>query len=70
MAIELHVIEEEYDLTSYLLLFVHDDSECENCGRSIETNPMRFYPFVICIDDEDNWIVCTDCAKNVIYPGE
>lgn len=69
MAIELHVVEEESELTSYLSLFVHEDSECENCDLDLGKSA-AFYPFVICIDDDESWLVCTDCAANVIYPGE
>ena len=70
MAIELHVIEEEYDLSSYLSLFVHEDAMCEACDLGLSKDSSAFYPFVICIDDEDSWLVCADCASNVIYPGE
>lgn len=71
MAIELHVVEEEQDLTSYLSLFLPEYAECENCealvGRDAKS---RFRSLVICIDDDDSWLVCLDCAASVVYPGE
>jgi hypothetical protein len=31
----------------------------------------RFYPLVVCIDEEDDsWLICMECAGAVVYPGE
>lgn len=70
MAIELHVIEQVQDLTEYLELFIPEDSSCENCDDAVGKDFGRFHSFVLCVDEDDSWLVCFDCALPVIYPGE
>ena len=59
-----------------LVDFLSDDSQCANCNTVVGFAYRKFFPCVVCIEvnDEDNeenvWVVCTDCAMPVINPGE
>lgn len=73
--IELYVVEsaDQVELVenSYLVEFLHD-AQCENCDVVVGYyDASKFFPCVICLEGEDDvWVVCTDCASGVLYPGE
>jgi hypothetical protein len=68
--IELHVIEEEEDLTSAETagLDVYSTETCENCMDQVGVieEGTNFNPFAVLLDDESEWIVCTSCADAVL----
>lgn len=74
MAIELYVAEtpdavraaRSSDLVDFL-----NDAQCANCDVVVGFYVNKFFSCVICVEDEDDvWVVCTDCASGVIAPGE
>lgn len=74
MAIELYVIESPSQVhasgSSDLVGFLKE-AQCKNCDVVVGFYLSKFFPCVICVEDEDNaWVVCTDCASGVIAPGE
>ena len=68
--IELHVIEEEEDLSTAEVagLDVYSTETCDNCMDSVGVieEGASFNPFVVLLDDETEWIVCTSCAEPVL----
>ncbi len=74
MAIELYVAETpdavratgSEGLAEFLV-----DAQCANCDVVVGFEMRKFFPCVICIEnEEDVWLVCLDCASGVISPGE
>lgn len=67
--VELHFIETAHDLASAELagLDVYEDDTCDTCHEPIgEQRVEKFVPFVILLDDEQEWVVCADCAEPVL----
>lgn len=72
VSIQLYVVEtaeqakqaEALDLVE----FDADDTVCENCDVAIGYINSRFFPCVICIEDDsdDTWLVCLECAGGVL----
>jgi len=74
VSITLYVVENSdeavTDEITDLVEFTHDDNECDNCGLVVGFSANRFFPCVVCVEHEDVWIVCLECAGGVIYPGQ
>ena len=74
MAIELYVAEtpDEVKATgSAQLSDFLEDASCANCDVVVGFDARKFFPCVICIEDEEDvWVVCLECASGVVYPGE
>lgn len=50
-----------------LIEFDSDDTVCENCDVAVGFINNRFFPCVICVEDEDDiWLVCAECAGGVL----
>ena len=50
---------------------LQDDDQCASCGDTIGITGNKFLSCVICIDESDDyWLVCTECASNVITPAQ
>lgn len=67
--IEMHLIESTQDAHDAELvgLTLFDDDSCDNCHEPIGDNRVeKFKPFVILLDDESEWVVCSDCADPVL----
>ena len=67
--IEMHTIEEPSDVTlaNDAGLDVYDDETCNNCQQEVgSTSKGTFVPFAVLLDDENEWIVCLDCAEPVL----
>jgi len=71
VGIQLYVVEtaeqakqaESLDLAE----FFADDTVCENCDVAIGFINNRFFPCVICVEEEDDiWLVCMECAGGVL----
>jgi hypothetical protein len=68
--IEMHLIESSKDVQSAnnVGLSVDNDEVCEECllpvGEVVGSS--KFASFVLCLDDEDEWVVCADCARPVL----
>jgi hypothetical protein len=51
--------------------FLQDDDQCASCGDEIGITGNKLIPCVVCIDEmDDYWLVCTECASDVIKPGQ
>lgn len=51
--------------------FLQDDDQCASCGGTIGITGNKFLSCVVCIDESDDyWLVCTECASNVITPAQ
>ena len=74
MAIELYVAETPqavHATGSDGLIDFLEDAQCANCDVVVGFEMSKFFPCVICIEDEEDvWLVCLDCAAGVISPGE
>ena len=71
VSIQLYVVETAEQARQAELLdlidFSADDAVCENCDVAIGFINSRFSPCVICVeDDDDTWLVCTECAGGVL----
>lgn len=69
--IELHVMENNADVSDGLVagLLEVDDldaPECAACAEDIGHIAGTFYPYAVALDDETQWMVCTECAGPVI----
>lgn len=67
--IELHTIESVDDLALAEIagLDIGDNEICESCTTEVGVVDSRnFEPFVYCLDDESEWIVCLDCADPIL----
>jgi hypothetical protein len=70
--IELHTLDNEADAASAenLGLITFGEIEiCENCGERVAHTPNGFIECVVVLDDEDEWLLCVDCASPVTDPG-
>lgn len=74
MAIELYVAETPqavHATGSEGLIDFLEEAQCANCDVVVGFEMSKFFPCVICIEDEEDiWLVCLDCAAGVINPGE
>lgn len=71
--IELHVMENNADvgdgLTAGLLETRDlDDPQCSACTSGVGHKDGTFYPYAVALDEDDQWMVCTECASPVIDP--
>jgi len=66
--IEMHLIENAKDVISAEIagLEVYPDEKCENCFTLVGDGGKSFVPFLIVLDDEDEWVVCKECATPVL----
>lgn len=66
--IEMHLIETAHDVdaASVAGLDILDDERCEQCQESVGVTDDGFVAFVVCLDDEAEWIVCAGCADAVL----
>jgi hypothetical protein len=68
--IEMHLIEEEEDLSTAEVagLDVYATETCDHCMDSVGVieEGTSFNPFVVLLDDESEWIVCSSCADPVL----
>lgn len=65
----MHLIENAHDAISAETagLEVFADEKCENCFIVVgDSAGKKFVPFLIILDDEDEWIVCKECATPVL----
>ena len=64
----MHLIEEPHDVdaanTAGLDLF--EDESCEHCHTRVGVTDAGFIAFVVCLDDEAEWITCAECATPVL----
>jgi hypothetical protein len=74
MRIELRVFQNSEDAKAIeakdLFEFAIDEDECENCGLQVGFSIGRFYPGAVCIGEDEDWLVCVECAGPIIFPGE
>lgn len=43
-----------------------DGGECAACAEDIGHIAGTFFPYAVALDDQSQWMVCTDCASNVL----
>lgn len=70
VSIYIYVVETSEDAleaeTLDLIEFSADDNECDNCDVAVGFVNGRFFPCVICVESDDVWLVCTECADGVL----
>jgi hypothetical protein len=67
--LEIYVVESiaDFDQLASLDVSVDDLESCSSCVEDVGTDfTGELTPFCAVIDDSDTWIVCIDCASNVI----
>ena len=68
--IEMHLIENSHDivLAAEAGIEAFAAEACEVCSLDVgdTVNAYAFKPFVVCLDDESEWIVCALCAEPVL----
>lgn len=69
--IELHVMENNADvgdgITSGLLEIEElDGAECAACAEEVGHIAGTFFPYAVALDEESQWLVCTECATDVL----
>jgi hypothetical protein len=74
-AIELHLIENDSDAGVAVLagLVTFDEiSEpaCISCSEEVGHINGTFYEYLIGLDENDQWIVCLECAQDAITPAD
>lgn len=42
------------------------DPECSNCSDEVGPVDGAFYPYVVALDERNQWVVCEDCASPVM----
>ncbi len=70
--IELHTVDTDADETRVDdagLETADGDDVCEHCESQIGHGRGRFAPYVVVLDDEDVWFVCSSCADPVTEPA-
>jgi predicted GH43/DUF377 family glycosyl hydrolase len=68
--IEMHVIETVRDLDRADIagLDVKTTESCVECFEPVGEDSGNFKPFVVLLDDESEWVVCSNCASPVVQP--
>ena len=69
--IELHVLENQADVVDALSIgLVEEDeldgAECAACAELIGRVDGTFFPYAVTLDENFQWLVCTDCASDVL----
>lgn len=67
--LELHLINnaEDQRVAQEIGLDVFDEETCQNCLQSVgDSRGNKFVPFALVLDDQEEWIVCSDCASPVL----
>lgn len=64
----MHLIEDTHDVDAANVagLDILDDERCEHCSAVVGTTDAGFVAFVVCLDDESEWITCAECADAVL----
>jgi hypothetical protein len=65
----MHLLQNSRDIetATKIGLSVFEDDECENCFIRVGDGGMEnFVPFLIVLDDSDEWVVCAECAGPVL----
>lgn len=74
VTIKLYVVESAEDAIEAeslnLIEFTADDNECDSCDTAVGFVNGRFFHCVICIEGDDVWLTCIECAYGIVYPGE
>jgi hypothetical protein len=67
--IEVHLVEnaEDQDALNHAGFSLAEVESCEQCFEEVASVPdSKFVPFVVCLDDEEEWIVCATCAEPIL----
>jgi hypothetical protein len=73
-SIELHFMEDDGDADKAVVAGLATPSElqnasCTNCSEEVGVVGQAFYQYAIALDDTYQWIICEDCARDVLDPG-
>ena len=72
--IEIHVIESELDsiaaTSSGLLTDPFFSGYCSTCADEVGVLDETFEPYVVVLEGDDDWILCSYCAEAVTDPEE
>lgn len=69
--IELHLMDSNGDVdlgvqAGLIELTDTHDPNCANCSEDVGPIGASFYPYVVALDDESQWVVCEECASPVL----
>lgn len=67
--IEVHLVESNDDRESLnnAGFDLFEVETCEQCFEEVgSVEDAEFVSFVVCLDEEDEWIVCAECAEPIL----
>lgn len=69
--VELHVLQTNGDVSLGIQAGLLDetdvqDAECAACSDVVGHIAGTYFPFAVALDDQSQWLVCEDCASNVL----
>lgn len=72
--LELHPVLDEFaedDADSAGLPLAEDNDACDHCESRIGRTRGQFLPYVVVLNqDDESWLLCTDCSSPVLDPGQ
>lgn len=67
--IEVHLLEspEDRDSLNHVGFDLFEIETCDQCLEEVGEIPdSEFVPYVACLDEDDEWIVCAVCAEPIL----
>lgn len=67
--IEVHLLEspEDRDSLNHVGFDLFETETCDQCHEEVgEVPDSEFVPYVVCLDEDDEWIVCAVCAEPIL----
>jgi hypothetical protein len=67
--IEVHLLEspEDRDSLNHVGFDLFEVETCDQCSEEVGEIPdEEFVPYVVCLDEDDEWIVCAVCAEPIL----
>jgi hypothetical protein len=67
--IEVHLVESNDDRESLNIagFELFEVETCEQCSEEVgAVEDAEFVAFVACLDEDDEWIVCAECAEPIL----
>lgn len=67
--IEVHLLEspEDRDSLDHVGFDLFETETCDQCHEEVgEVPDSEFVSYVVCLDEDDEWIVCAVCAEPIL----
>lgn len=67
--IEVHLLEspEDRDSLNHVGFDLFETETCDQCHEEVgEVPDSEFVSYVVCLDEDDEWIVCEVCAEPIL----